>query len=62
MIEKQMVRHFVQYTECLSYPASLLCNSNKYPFSQIKDLSQPRFREAILANREILIPLIGPLV
>ena len=28
IIEKQIVRHFVQYSECLSTTPSLLCNSN----------------------------------
>ena len=29
IVEKQIERPFVQYSECLSNPPSILCNSNK---------------------------------
>ena len=41
---------------------SLLCNTNSYPYSWLKDLSQSRKRVGILANHEILVPLNVPLV
>ena len=42
IIDQQIAQHFVQYSECLSNPPSLLCNSNNQPFSYFKNLSQSR--------------------
>ena len=46
-----------------SYPTSLVCNSNNYPFSLFNDLSQPiMINGRISANSESLTPLIASLV
>ena len=49
MIDQQIARKLVYYSECLSNPPSLLSNSNN-------------FRVGSLANRKILLLLNIPLV
>ena len=52
----------VQYTKCVSTPSSLLYNSNNYPFLNSMISANHEKWGGISANREILIPLIVPLV
>ena len=40
IIDQQIARHFVHYSECIYHPPSLLCNSYNQPFSYFKDLSK----------------------
>ena len=60
IIDQQIARHFVQYSECLSNPPSLLISMQlkQLTLSKFKDLIQSR----ILNNREVLTPLNVPLV
>ena len=39
LIDQQLARHFVHYSEWYTTP-SLLCNSNNYPFSYFMNLNQ----------------------
>ena len=56
--EKQLLPWIMKYTNCLSYPPSLLCNSNNYPFLNSRISANQDKVERLSANGGILIKQI----